>query len=472
MDATDLAYAGAAEQARMIREGEVSAREVVTATLERIDAVQPRINAYRVVFAERALAEADQADARSGAGQDRPLLGVPVAVKDDMDVAGEVTAWGTAANDVVKPVDSDVVARLRQAGAIVVGKTHVPELTVWPFTETLTFGASRNPWNTDHTPGGSSGGSGAAVAAGLCGVAVGSDGAGSIRIPAGFNGVFGIKPQRDRISLGPDHHDGWNGLTVYGPLSRTVADAAVFLDATAGGGPQGGFAAALAQEPEPLRIALSLLAPPPLHKAAKLGDEQRHAIEATATVLRELGHTVTEREVAYPRTAFLNVSTRYLAGIAQDLATLQRPERTEPRTRRMAQLGGLIPAAQLARARSGEAALARRINTIFDDADVVLMPGATGEPFRVGELHGRGALWSLNAAVLRVPFYGVWNAIGQPAASVPAGFDAKGLPLSAQLCGRAGDEVTLLRLAAQLEAARPWATRRPPLDARATTAVA
>ena len=176
---------------------------------------------------------------------------MPVAIKDDADVAGEPTCWGGSAHAGPRPVDSDVVARLREAGAIVVGKTNVPELTIWPFTETVAFGASRNPWNTQLTPGGSSGGSGAAAAAGLCGVALGSDGAGSIRIPAAFNGLFGIKPQRDRISLGPDHHDAWHGLSVYGPLARSVADAALFLDATADGAPAGGYPGALAEEPGP-----------------------------------------------------------------------------------------------------------------------------------------------------------------------------------------------------------------------------
>jgi amidase len=464
MDATDLAYAGAAEQARLIRDGEVSARELTETTLARIDRLNPRLNAYRVVFHERALAEAGQADARRSSGQDRPLLGVPVAIKDDADVAGVPTAFGSlATSEAPKAVDSDVVARLRAAGAVVVGKTNVPELTIWPFTESLGFGAARNPWNDAYTPGGSSGGSGAAVAAGLCGVALGSDGAGSIRIPASFNGIFGIKPQRDRISLGPDHHDAWQGLAHYGPLARRVADAALFLDATADGAPEGGYAAALAEPLAPLRVAVSWRTPP--GAIAKLGAEQRAAIEDTAAALRELGHTVVEHEVDYGAGAFANVVTRYLRGIADDAAVLPHPERLEWRSRGMARMGRMIPEARVGAARRGEAALAGRINAIFDHCDVVLLPGAAGPPFRVGELNGRGTLWTLNAAAARVPWYGVWNAIGQPAMSVPAGFDALGLPLAAQLAGRPGDERTLLRLAAQLEQARPWADRRPPVDA-------
>lgn len=467
MDATDLAYAGAAEQARMVREGEVSAREVVEATLERIERIDPQLNAYRIVFAERALAEAEQLDS-SGAG-DRPLAGVPVAIKDDADVAGEVTAWGGTAHAGPRPVDSDVVARLRGAGAIVVGKTNVPELTIWPFTETVAYGATRNPWNTQLTPGGSSGGSGAAVAAGLCGVALGSDGAGSIRIPAAFCGLFGIKPQRDRISLGPDHHDAWNGMAVYGPLARSVADAALFLDATADGAPAGGYAAALADGPGRLRIAISTQAPPPVI-GVKLHPAQRRALDETASLLRELGHDVREHEIDYGPSAFLNVTVRYLRGIHDDAKGMAHPELLENRTKAMARRGGLIPGSMLAKARAGEAALAARINPVFDEFDVVLMPGPSGPPFRIGELQDRGATWALNASVLRVPFYGVWNAIGQPATSVPAGFDEHGAPTAVQFGGRAGDELTLLRLAAQIEAARPWAQQRPALDAPAPVA--
>src|SRR3954454_6118621 len=220
MDATDLAFAGAAQQARLIASGEVSAREVVDAALRRIERVDPVLNAFRVVLSERALAEARQADARRGAGDARPLLGVPVAIKDDTDVAGVPTARGTAASDLTpRDRDAEVVRRLRAAGAIVVGKTNVPELMMWPFTESVSFGAARNPWALDRTPGGSSGGSaaagaagvgGRAVAAGLCGIALGTDGAGSIRIPAAFCGLFGIKPQRGRVPLERGPSDGWH----------------------------------------------------------------------------------------------------------------------------------------------------------------------------------------------------------------------------------------------------------------------
>jgi amidase len=460
MDATDLCFAGAAEQARLVASGEVSARELVEATLQRIEQLNPTLNAYRVVFAARALIEAHQADARHGAGGHRPLLGVPVAVKDSIDVAGEVTGYGSLAHGGPADNDADVVRALREAGAIVVGKTNVPELTVWPFTETLAFGATRNPWSLDHTPGGSSGGAGAAAAAGLCGIALGSDGAGSIRIPAAFCGLFGLKPQRDRVSLGPNQLDSWHGMTVNGPLSRRVADAALFLDVTTAG--SGGFADAARRDPGRLRVAVSTKVPPGV-MTARLGAEQRRAVEDTAELLRSLGHEVVEREIDYGPSAWLNVVARYLRGVHDEAQAMEHPDRLERRTQGMVRLGGLVPAGQVARARAAEPEVAARVNAIFEHADVVLLPGPSGPPFRIGQLHGRGALWTLNAAAAKVPWYGVFNAIGQPAASVPAGFDAAGLPLAVQLAGRPDDEATLLSLAAQIERERPWADRRPPL---------
>jgi Asp-tRNA(Asn)/Glu-tRNA(Gln) amidotransferase A subunit family amidase len=254
--------AGAAEQARRVRAGELSVRELIAATLARIAALDPRLTAYRVVFAERALAAADELDRRRNADRALPLLGVPVAVKDDMDVEGEVTAWGTDAYGPPKSADSEVVTRLRAAGAIVIGKTLVPEMTLWPWTASTTWGVTRNPWDAERTPGGSSGGSAVAAATGMCGIAMGSDGGGSIRYPAALTGVFGLKPQQDRISLKPDHVDGWNGLIAYGPLARTVRDAALLLDAVADEVPRTGVCAAIDAPFEALRIAVSLNAPP------------------------------------------------------------------------------------------------------------------------------------------------------------------------------------------------------------------
>jgi len=327
----------------------------------------------------------------------------------------------------------------------------------------LMFGATCNPWDTARTPGGSSGGSGAAVAAGLAPLALGSDGGGSIRIPSTWCGLFGLKPQRDRVPLAP-HDDAWCGLSVNGPIARSVKDAALFLDATATvPGPDGEFVAAAARNPGRLRIALSTKAPPPL--IVKCGKQQRAAVDQGGALLRELGHQVIARDPEYPASAiYANYLPRYFRGIHNDVCSLPHPERLEVRTRNMARIGHLISDRRMTAVRAGEAAAAARIQSIFEDVDVIVTPGnATGPP-RIGAYQRRGAVSSLLLVSARVPFFEIWNLTGQPAAVLPWGFDGDGLPLSVQLVGRPYDEATLLALSAQMEAARPWAQRRPPVS--------
>ena len=229
-----VAFAGAARQAEMVRAGEVSPKELVELSLRRIERYDPTLNAFRKVFAEKALLEAEQAEARLKAGEERPLLGVPIAIKDEVDVAGEVKTIGTDAFSEPAKEDCEMVRRLREAGAIVVGLTLPPEMAICGFTESATYGVTRNPWNLQRTPGGSSGGSASAVAAGLVPIASAGDGAGSIRIPAASCGLFGLKPSRGRVSLAPDL-EGWKGLAVNNCLSRSVLDTALFLDIVSGG---------------------------------------------------------------------------------------------------------------------------------------------------------------------------------------------------------------------------------------------
>src|SRR3954470_4884639 len=260
----DVAFAGVARQAQMVRTGEISPRELVTLYLKRIAQLDTKLNAFRVVRAEKALMEAEEAERRRASGEDAPLLGVPIAVKDTQDVAGELTTLGTGAVDEPAREDSEIVRRLRAAGAIVIGKTNLPELAFALFTESPTWGITRNPWDPTRIPGGSSGGSGAAVAAGLVPAATGSDGAGSIRLPAACCSLFGLKPQRGRVPMDPvaEH---WYGMSVNGYLTRSVLDTAILLDVTAGGGlaprkpppPSSPFADAARASPGKLRIAAS-----------------------------------------------------------------------------------------------------------------------------------------------------------------------------------------------------------------------
>jgi len=447
----------------MLAAGTVTAAELLEIYLDRIARLDPQLRCYRVVLADTARQEAADAQRRLDAGERLPLLGVPIAIKDDVDIAGQTTTYGTSAHGPAATQDAEVVRALRAAGAVIIGKTAVPELLMMPFTESVSFGATRNPWDLSRTPGGSSGGSGAAVAAGLASLALGSDGGGSIRIPSTWCGLFGLKTQRGRVSLAP-HDDAWCGLSVNGPIARSVTDAAVFLDATTTQpGPDGGFVAAAARNPGRLRIALTTKVPPPL--MVKCGKEQKEAVRQAGELLRELGHHVIARDPDYPATAISgHYLPRYFRGIYDDAHTLPHPERLEARTRNMARIGRLISDRVMAAVRAGDPPVIARIQSIFDDADVLVTPAnATGPP-RVGAYQRRGAVSSLLLVARHVPFFEIWNLTGQPVAAVPWALDRDGLPFGVQLVGRPDDEATLLALSAQIESARPWAHRRPPVS--------
>ncbi len=471
MDAVELAFAGIARQSRLIADGEVSAREMLELYLQRIERLNPRLNAIRVLFGERAGLEADQADARRAAGDRRPLLGVPFLVKDNFDVAGELTLSGTRGRDEPAHRDAELVRRLRAAGAIIIGKTHTPELCIWPFTESVTNGITRNPWALERTPGGSSGGSGAAVAAGLAGAALASDGGGSIRIPAAWCGLYGLKPQLGRVPIAPDVGH-WHDLSVVGVLTRSVADTALFLDAVGDGPPDPGappppgrsFSESAATEPPALRIAVATNVPP--GTVAPLHADNRAALEETVELLRSLGHDVRETRIDYGRPPVtVDFLARFTHGVYEDGSSYPHPERFERRTRSLMRLGGRIPPGLLARVRAGEAELRERLNAPLRDHDVLLTPTTAVPPPPVGMFAGRGALWTLVGIGRQVPYCAPWNATGQPACSVPAGLDGQGLPRAVQLVARPQDEATLLSLSAQIERARPWAEARPAVAA-------
>jgi len=456
------ALGGLAEQARALREREVGSRELVEAALERAERSQETLNAFRVVCHEESLTAAEEADRRLGEGEMAPLLGVPVAIKDDVDMKGQTTPFGCGGGRPAER-DAEVVRRLREAGAIPIGKTHAPEAGQWHFTETPLHGATRNPWNTDHTPGGSSGGAAAAVAGGVVPAAVGSDGAGSIRIPAAWNGLVGLKPQRGRISTWPDP-DAFNGLACFGPLARSTADAALLLDAIHGNVPADRhrpeppaepFVEAAAREPGRLRVAISFATPAGLSN--KVHAEHIAAVEAFGERLEELGHDVFPADPDYGLIGAA-IIPRGMAGVDEWLrAHGEDRSGLESRTRTHARFGRALSGLPLRLARAAEPAQRQRAGRIFERCDVVLTPTTAMPPPRIGALAGRGYWATSTTASATCPFAFAWNVVGWPAISVPAGLTSKGLPIGAQLLGRENDEATLLSLAGQVErAAGGW----------------
>ncbi|MFI1972776.1 amidase [Streptomyces cinnamoneus] len=468
---------GLTAQVRALAEGTVSSRALTEETLRRIAATQPTLNAFRVVRAEAALQEAEEADRRLAAGESGPLLGVPVAVKDDMDVAGEPTAFGCAGAFPPKPADSEAVRRFRAAGAVIVGKTNTPELGQWPVTNGPAFGVTRNPWSLAHTPGGSSGGAAAAVAAGLVPAALGSDGAGSVRIPAAWTHLVGIKPQRGRISTWPEP-EAFRGLTCYGPLARTVADAALLLHAASGPHERDlhrpasvDLLAAAGREPgRRLRVALSFR---PAFAAVRhrLDPVVRDATVRTAELLESLGHEVVEEDPPYGPVG-LTFVPRSMSGV-RDWAR-RAPDRTllDARTHANAQGGLLFGGGVLRVARAAEAPLRRRVGEMFGRYDVILTPTNAVPPLRADELAGLGSRETNARMIAACPYAWPWNVLGWPAVSVPSGFTAGGLPMGAQLLGPAGGEPLLISLAAQLEAVERWYERWPEQAAEGEEAAA
>ena len=460
----DVAFAGAARIAEMVRGREVSPIELVDLYLERIFRIDAELNAYRVVLGEQARADAKRAEERLAAGEDAPLLGVPVAIKDNVDYAGEVTTHGTAAYGESAKEDSVIVRRLREAGAVILGKTNLPELAIYGFTESPTWGDTRNPWDPSRTCGGSSGGSGVAVAAGMSTVAHATDGAGSIRYPAANCGLFGLKPQRNRVSLSPDREH-WYGLSVSGCVSRTVMDTALYLDAVSGR-EKGDFESpppferplveAANTPPGRLRIACTTKTILPVPKATEVID----GYEETIGLLRSLGHEVTDAAPKLGRLA-TDFYPLYFRGIRDEALTLPHPERLSDQTKGFVRLGRLYSDRRLAKVRDRMPAATRRIQELWRDYDVLLTPATAQLPVEIGRWRGKGALRTINGMSNVYPYAAAWNYTGQPAATIPAGFTDSGLPRSVMLIARPNDEATLISLGAQLEAERPWADRRP-----------
>ncbi|GAA1688741.1 amidase [Fodinicola feengrottensis] len=430
---------------------------LVAEALGKIDATQGTLNAFRVVRHAAAMAEARDADRRLASGERLPLLGVPIAIKDDVDMAGEPTAFGCAGEFPPADADCEAVRRLRAAGAVIVGKTNSSELGQWPFTEGPAFGATRNPWHLDHSAGGSSGGSAAAVAAGLVPAAVGSDGAGSVRIPAAWNHLVGIKPQTGRVPTWP-HPELFNGLTVIGPIARTVEDAALLFDVLAGTGET--YATAVKTTPERLRIGLSFRIPYSI-APARLHPQIRAAVGGLAGALTALGHRVVTAEPRYGAMglAFL---PRSLTGVYEWSQRVPERRLLDKRTRENGRTGWLLSGPALKMARAADAPLRRQLGSIFADVDVVLTPTTALPPTRIGMFDGLNNFHTDRLMVGACPYTWPWNVLGWPGVNVPAGRTNGGLPIGAQLLGPADSEPLLLSVAAELQRSRRWETVKPP----------
>ena len=344
MPDTTLADLSAADLVRRTATGEATALDAVDAALERIERRNPGVNAFSVVLADEARAEAARLDARRAAGEPvGPLHGVPVAIKEEIDVAGCVTTFGGRGNTTPAAEDGEVVRRLRQAGAVVVGKTRMPEFGQWPFTESVDGGITRNPWDRTRTPGGSSGGTAAAVALGMVPVAIGGDGGGSIRIPAACCGLFGLKPTRGRVTSHPAPHLWW-ALGTTGPLTRTVLDSALVYDVIRGNvagdmftapEPSTTFIAAAGAEPGRLRIGWS---PKPVTRGVRPAREHVAAVEETARLLADLGHDVREVDPHYPDPTAAFVP-QFFGGVRTESDAVEHFDRLERRTRQVYRLG-------------------------------------------------------------------------------------------------------------------------------------
>lgn len=440
--------------------------ELTARALDAIEASQPHLNAFRVVLREQALADAAAADRARASGATAPLLGVPIAVKDDVDVAGVPTRFGTTADPAPAAADAEVVRRLRVAGAVIVGKTNTCELGQWPFTSGPGFGHTRNPWSRDHSPGGSSGGSAAAVAAGLVAAAIGSDGAGSVRIPAAWTHLVGIKPQRGRISTWP-LPEAFNGITVNGVLARTVTDAALVLDAAAGNAegdlhkpPPVRASDFAGQAAGPLTVAVSTRFPFNGFRAT-LHPEIRSALDGVAAQLTDLGHRLVHEDPDYGLRMSWNFLSRSTSGLLDWADRLGPLVDWDPRTTSNMRMGRLLSEQALRRARAHESATQRRLGWIFNVADVVLAPTTALPPARVDAYDRRGGMSTDRAMIRACPVTWPWNLVGWPSINVPAGFTSDGLPIGVQLMGPADSEPLLVSLAAELEAINGWASRKP-----------
>jgi amidase len=474
---SDSAFLDATAQAELIRSEQVSAGELVDEAIARIEQLNPQLNAVIHELFDQARGEA------AGALPDGPFRGVPFLLKDlGAELAGTPFCEGMSfAGDYHSTETQELTRRYLAAGFVICGKTNTPELGILPTTEPRRFGATRNPWHTDHSTGGSSGGSAAAVASGMVPVAHANDGGGSIRIPASCCGLVGLKPTRGRNSLAPQYGDMMGGFVCEHVVTRSVRDSAAILDVTAGpvpGDPYwapprrgASFAAAAATPPPSLRVAVLTTSP----TGSAVHPDCVVAAEATARLCEALGHRVEVATLPVDGDAFLgDFVNAWAAGNAWGLADWERrvgrrarEEDVEPLTWALVQLGRGLDAGSYLMAVQGLQRATRQIAASFEEFDVLLTPTLGEPPAPLGTFDSPPGepLAGLFRSADYVPFTPPFNVTGQPAISLPLAWNEAGLPIGVQFVGRLGDEETLLALAGQLEQAAPWSDRRPPVSA-------
>jgi len=459
-------YIEAWDLRELVLKKEVRPREVAEFFLARIEKLNPNLGAFMTVTAERALADAARLEKMNAAeGVKLPLFGVAYSLKDLLWTKDIRTTFGSKNyENWHAPADAELAVRLANSGGILLGKTTTPEFGLRPTTEGGLCPPARNPWNLEHTAGGSSGGSASAVAAGLHPVAQGSDGGGSVRIPAACCGLVGIKPSRGRITTAPSAGEGWAGLSTTGPIARTVRDAALMLDAMAGMMPGDPYAARphtrpfveeVSAHPKKLRLAFinhSALGP--------VDDQTLAALESACGAFREMGHSI-ERLTLDPG-AMLVKFARVIVSASVSALNIPNPELLEPAARGTYEWGAKISAADYIRAVTGMHNTAREIIHTLMPYDALIAPTLTRPAVRLGTLPSNpetGADEIYGWIAFTFPF----NSTGQPAVSIPNGFSKSGLPLALQIVGRPGDEAGIIALAAEFERARPWKDKHPPI---------
>jgi amidase len=468
----EIAFLDATAQAELVRSRQVEPIELVVAAIARIERLNPALNAVITPMFEQARSAA------RGNLPEGPFRGVPFLLKDLLaSYAGvRLTAGSAFLRDFVPDHDSELVARLKRAGLIVVGKTNTPEFGLLATTEPRLFGPTRNPWDPERSTGGSSGGSAAAVAAGMVAMAHGNDGGGSIRIPASCCGVFGLKPTRARNPLGPDFGDPTSVLTTEHAITRSVRDSAALLDATAGPDigdpycappPARPFLREVGADPGRLRIGFTTAAPTgvPIHADCV------RAVHEAAKLCSALGHEVSEATPAIDGERFAKCFlTLWSAGCARAMkgnAIMMGREPTaddfEELTWALAEQGRAVTASDYLLVLGALQRMSRQIARFFVNYDIWLTPTLAEPALPLGSFDPQpgNPLYGLQRATAFVPFTPFCNVTGQPAMSVPLFWNAQGLPVGTHFVGRFGDEATLFRLAAQLEMAQPWADRQP-----------